>query len=160
MRFAIIRSRFNDEITQALLDGALRGFADERIGEELVDAFDVPGSFELPLAALWAAQSKRYNAIICLGCVVRGDTPHFDYVAGEAARGIADVARATGIPVIFGVLTTETLLQARSRAASDAGGSADHSAGMAGAQAAGPSNKGYEAARSAVAMAQLRRKFD
>jgi 6,7-dimethyl-8-ribityllumazine synthase len=165
VRFAIIRSSFNNEITQALLDGAMRGFADEHIGEELVDRFDVPGSFELPLAALWAAQSKRYNAIVCVGCVVRGDTPHFEYVAGEAARGIADVARSTGVPVIFGVLTTDTLDQARSRAASDAAGVADHSAppgdaGAGRAVAVQPSNKGYEAARSAVAMAQLRRKFD
>ena len=154
MRFAIIRSRFNDDVTKALLDGALRGFADEQIGKELLDTFEVPGSFELPLAARWAAETKRYNAVVCLGCVIRGDTPHFDYVASEAARGIADVAQATGVPVIFGVLTTETLAQARQRAAKDAGGGADHAGSSA------PSNKGYEAARSAVEMAQLRRKFD
>lgn len=154
MRFAIIRSRFNDDITQALLDGAMRAFADERIGGELIDTFDVPGSFELPLAARWAAQTKRYNAVVCLGCVIRGDTPHFDYVAGEAARGIAEVAQATGVPVIFGVLTTETLDQARQRAMKGGASSADH------AGTSTPSNKGYEAARSAVAMAQLRRKFD
>jgi 6,7-dimethyl-8-ribityllumazine synthase len=154
VRFAVIRSCFNDEITQALVDGAMRGFDEKRIGTELIDTYDVPGSFELPVAALWATQSKRYNAVVCLGCVIRGDTPHFDYVAGEAAHGIAQVALESGIPVIFGVLTTETIEQARARAAKDAGAASDH------ATPGARSNKGYEAALSAVAMAQLRRKFD
>lgn len=156
MRFAIVRSRFNDTITQALLEGSKRGFADARIESDLIDVFEVPGAFELPLAALWAAQTKMYNGVVCLGCVIRGDTPHFEYVAGEAARGIAAVARQTGIPVIFGVLTTDTIEQARDRAAAAAGAASGHAGDRGGVT----SNKGYEAAQSAVAMAQLRRKFD
>ena len=114
----------------------------------------MPGAFELPLAALWLAQTKKYNAIVCLGCVIRGETPHFEHIAAEAARGIADVALRTGVPVIFGVLTTDTLEQAQARADAAAGSSAGHTGDGA------RSNKGYEAACSAVAMAQLRRKFD
>lgn len=154
MRFAVIRSRFNGPITQALLDGAGRGFADAKIEADLLDTFEVPGAFELPLAALWLAQTKKYNAIVCLGCVIRGETPHFEHVAREAAHGIADVALRTGIPVIFGVLTTDTLEQALARADTAAGSTAGHT------QDERRSNKGYEAARSAVDMAQLRRKFD
>lgn len=154
MRFAIVRSRFNGPITQALVDGARRGFADEKIEADLVDAYEVPGAFELPLAALWLAQTKKYNAIVCLGCIIRGATPHFEYVARESARGIADVALRTGTPVIFGVLTTDTLEQAQARADATAVGSAGHAQGEA------RSNKGYEAAQSAVDMARLRRKFD
>lgn len=154
MRFAVVRSRFNGAVTQSLLDGAKRGFAAAGIQADLIDVFDVPGSFELPLAAQWLAKTNKYNAVVCLGCVIKGDTPHFEYVAAEAARGIADVARKTGIPAIFGVLTTDTLEQAQARAAADAGSSPGHT------EAAERSNKGYEAAQSAVAMAELRRKLD
>ena len=154
MRFAIVRSRFNAPITQALVDGARRGFADAKIEADLVDAYEVPGAFELPLAALWLAQTKKYNAIVCLGCVIRGQTPHFEYVARSAARGIADVALRTGTPVIFGVLTTDTLEQAEARADATAVAGAGHANPQA------RSNKGYEAAQSAVDMALLRKKFD
>ncbi|MBV8281303.1 MAG: 6,7-dimethyl-8-ribityllumazine synthase [Candidatus Eremiobacteraeota bacterium] len=154
MRFAIVRSRFNAPITQALLDGARRGFADAKIESDLVDDYEVPGAFELPVAALWLAQTKKYNAIVCLGCVVRGQTPHFEYVAREAARGIADVALRTGTPVMFGVLTTDTLEQAQARADAAGASASSH------AEAQTRSNKGYEAAQSAVDMALLRRKFD
>ena len=154
MRFAIVRSRFNAPITQALLDGARRGFADAKIESDLVDDYEVPGAFELPVAALWLAQTKKYNAIVCLGCVVRGQTPHFEYVAREAARGIADVALRTGTPVMFGVLTTDTLEQAQARADAAGASASGH------AEAQTRSNKGYEAAQSAVDMALLRRKFD
>jgi 6,7-dimethyl-8-ribityllumazine synthase len=154
VRFAIIRSRFNGAVTQALLDGAKRGFASAGIQSDLLDTFDVPGAFELPLAALWLAKTNKYNAVVCLGCVIKGDTPHFTYVASEAARGIAEVALRTGVPAIFGVLTTDTLEQAQARAATDAESSAGHTGGPQ------RSNKGYEAAQSAVAMAELRRKLD
>ena len=154
MRFAIVCSRFNGAITDALLDGAKRGFAAAGVPADLIDRFDVPGSFELPVAALWLAQTNKYNAIACLGCIIRGETPHFEHVARETAHGIAAVALQTGIPTIFGVLTTDTLEQAQARAALGAGSSGAHT------DAAGPSNKGYEAAQSAVAMAELRRKFD
>ena len=150
MRFAVVCSRFNGAITEALLDGAKRGFAAAGVPADLIDQFDVPGSFELPVAALWLAQTNKYNAIACLGCIIRGETPHFEYVAREAAHGIAAVALQTGVPTIFGVLTTDTLEQAQARAAAGAGSSAAHT------HAAGPSNKGYEAAQSAVAMAELR----
>jgi 6,7-dimethyl-8-ribityllumazine synthase len=154
VRFAVVRSRFNGAITEALLDGCKRGFADAGIPPDLVDSFEVPGSFELPVAALWLARTNKYNAIACLGCIIRGDTPHFEHVAREAASGIADVALQTAVPVIFGVLTTDTLAQAQARSAAGAGSSAAHT------DAPAPSNKGYEAAQSAVAMAELRRKFD
>lgn len=154
MRFAIIRSRFNGDVTQALLAGARRGFAAAGIPSDLLDTFDVPGSFELPLAALWLAKTNKYNAVVCLGCVIKGDTPHFEYVAGEAAHGIAEVGLRTGVPAIFGVLTTETLEQAQERSIAGGESSPGHT------EASGPSNKGYEAAQSAVAMAELRRKLD
>jgi 6,7-dimethyl-8-ribityllumazine synthase len=151
-RFAIVRARFNDPITAALLDGALRGFADAAGGETRVDISEVPGAFELPLAAKWLAATGDYAAVVCLGCVIRGETPHFDYVAGEAARGIAQVALESGVPVIFGVLTTDSAAQAWARAGKKRRGLKSHaSAGPGGG------NKGYEAALSAVAMAELKR---
>jgi 6,7-dimethyl-8-ribityllumazine synthase len=152
VRFAVVRSRFNGEITSRLLDGARRAFADARVRKRDIAVFEVPGSFELPLAALWLARSKKYDAIVCLGCVIRGETSHFKYVAGEAARGIAQVSLATGVPVIFGVLTTKNMAQAQVRSAPVAAGQA-HAA-----FAQRESNKGYEAAQDAVFMAALRRK--
>ena len=150
-RFAIVRARFNDPITAALLDGALRGFADAADSQTRVDVSEVPGAFELPLAAKWLAESGEYAAVVCLGCVIRGETPHFDYVASAAARGIAHVALQTGVPVIFGVLTTNSAAQAWARAGKKRRGLRSHaSAG------AGGGNKGDEAALSAVAMAELR----
>ncbi|HLJ83471.1 MAG TPA: 6,7-dimethyl-8-ribityllumazine synthase [Candidatus Eremiobacteraceae bacterium] len=151
--FAIVRARFNHEITDALHAGALRAFAD-RAGRARVETFEVPGAFELPLAALWLARSGAYAAVVCLGCVIRGETPHFEYVAGESARGIAYVALATGVPVIFGVLTTENAGQAWARAGKKRRGTASHTA----ADPAG-GNKGYEAAVAAIEMAALRKKL-
>jgi len=153
VRFAIVRALFNDEITAGLLEGALQAFNDARVTKRNVDVHEVPGAFELPLTALWLAESGRYAAVVCLGCVIRGETPHFEYVAGEAARGIADVALKTKIPVIFGVLTTENVAQARARSASVGRGQAHHTASQA------HSNKGYEAANSAIQMAALSRKI-
>ena len=153
MRFAIVRALFNDEITAGLLEGAIRAFDDARVSKRNVDVFEVPGAFELPLTALWLAESGRYAAVVCLGCVIRGETAHFEYVAGEAARGIADVALKTKIPISFGVLTTENLKQARARGARVRRGQAHHTESQT------QSNKGYEAANSALHMAALSRKI-
>lgn len=136
-KFAIVVSRFNEFITSKLLGGALDCLARHGGEDEGIDVFWVPGSFEAPVMALHAAQSGRYDAIICLGAVIRGATPHFDYVAAEAAKGIAHVGMATGVPAIFGVITTDTVEQAIDRAGTRTG------------------NKGAEAALAAVEMANL-----
>lgn len=136
-RFAIVVSRFNEFISGHLLSGALDCLKRHEAREEGVDIIRVPGSFEIPLAALKAARSKRYDAVICLGAVIRGATPHFDYVAAEVSKGVAAVGLQTGVPVIFGVITTDTLEQAIERAGSKAG------------------NKGWEAAAAAIEMADL-----
>lgn len=151
MRFAVVRALFNHEITEALLEGAMRAFEDARVPKRHVEVYDVPGAFELPLTSLWLAESGRYNAVVCLGCVIRGETAHFEYVAGEAARGIAEVALKTKVPIIFGVLTTENVEQARARASKVSHGQGHHTGSQA------HSNKGYEAANSALRMASLRR---
>ena len=130
-RIAIVAARFNAEIVDELLAGCQRRLKGLGVDESRVSVHRVPGAFELPVAAKLVAQTKKFSAIICLGCVVRGDTPHFDYVAGEAARGIQRVALDEGLPVIFGVLTTNTDEQARARA----GGSHSH-AGENAAEAA------------------------
>lgn len=150
MRFAVIRALFNAEVTEALLQGALRGFSDADVQRKDVDVVEVPGAFELPLAALWLAQTDRYDAIVCLGCVIRGETPHFEYVAGEAARGIASVGLSTGVPVIFGVLTTDNAAQAWARAGGQRRGLSQHTKSRT------QGNKGYEAAQGALQMATLR----
>jgi len=139
LRFAVIVSRFNEGVTQALRAGALEALAAAHASR--VDAFDVPGAFELPLAARAAAGSGAYDAVICLGCVIRGETPHFEYISSSVAHAIANVALETGRPVTFGVLTTDTLAQAEARAA------------------AGPGNKGYEAATAAIDMVHLLRRL-
>ncbi len=133
--------------------GAMRAFQDGRVSKRDIAVYEVPGSFELPTAALWLANTGRYDAVICLGCVIRGETAHFEYVAGEAARGIANVAVQTGVPVIFGVLTTETAEQARVRSSDVSQGQAQHTGRLE------SGNKGYEAAKSALHMAALRRKI-
>jgi 6,7-dimethyl-8-ribityllumazine synthase len=139
--FGIVASRFNDFVVRRLLDGALDAI--RRHGGDLgsVDVVWVPGSYEIPLAARRLALSGRYDAVICLGAVIRGATAHFDYVAGGAAGGISSVALETGVPVIFGVITTETIEQAIERAGTKMG------------------NKGFEAAVSAIEMADLMRKI-
>ena len=135
--FGIIVSRFNNFITKRLLDGAIDVLTRHGVKEEDFDIFWVPGSYEIPITALKAAQSGKYHAIICLGAVIRGETPHFDYVASESAKGIAHVGLSTGIPTINGVITTETLEQAIDRAGAKTG------------------NKGAEAALSALEMVNL-----
>ena len=130
-RVAIVAARFNAAIVDELLAGCVARLAELGVGEGRVAVHRVPGAFELPVAAKLLAKTNTFNAIICLGCVIKGDTPHFDYVAGEAARGIQQVAVETGVPVIFGVLTTLTEEQARDRA----GGKHSH-AGRNAAEAA------------------------
>jgi 6,7-dimethyl-8-ribityllumazine synthase len=136
-RFAIVASRFNDSIVRKLVSGA-QGML-KRLGAkpEDITLVHVPGAFEIPPVALRLGRSAAFDAVICLGAVIRGATPHFDYVAGEAARGIAHAARECGVPVIFGVLTTDTIEQAEERAGTKAG------------------NKGSDAALAAVEMANL-----
>jgi 6,7-dimethyl-8-ribityllumazine synthase len=114
-RVAIVAARFNANIVDELLAGCLRRLSSLGIPKDRIETHRVPGAFELPVAAKVLAETGRFSAIICLGCVIRGDTPHFDYVAGEAARGIQQVALSTSLPVIFGVLTTNTLQQALDR---------------------------------------------
>ena len=115
-RFAIVVARFYPELTDWLLDGARRALADCDVAPEDIDIVDVPGCFELPLACRKLIEAERYDAIVALGAVIRGETPHFDFVAGECARGIMDVQLATAVPIGFGVLTTENMAQAQERA--------------------------------------------
>ena len=113
MTFAIAVGRFYEDLARRLIDGAQSAFAEA--GVEAADVFDVPGAFELPLAAKYAAESGRYDGVACLGAVIRGETDHYDFVCGEAARGIQDVQLRTGVPCAFGVLTVETMDQALAR---------------------------------------------
>ena len=131
VRVAIVAARFNAEIVDELVTGCMRRLEELGIDGGRIEIHRVPGAFELPVAAKLLAKSKRFQSIVCLGCIVRGDTPHFDYVAGECARGIQQVAISESLPVIFGVLTTNTEEQARART----GGSHGH-AGEWAAQAA------------------------
>jgi 6,7-dimethyl-8-ribityllumazine synthase len=137
--YAIAVARFNELITEKLLAGAIAGFIQHGVPDERITVVEVPGSFELPLVAKQLAASGRYAAVVCLGTVIRGETAHFEHVAGQAAAGIARAAYDTGVPVIFGVLTTETIEQAMNRAGVKLG------------------NKGYEAAVGALEMADLMR---
>ncbi len=153
-RFAIVRATFNASITQALLDGALAAFAAAGVQQAEVTVVEVPGAFELPVAAARMARSRRFAAIVALGCVIRGETPHFEYVASAAAHGLTKVSVDTGTPVAFGVLTADTGAQALARATPGAG-SSTHVGGEPGAN----SNKGFEAAQAALVMADLPRSF-
>jgi len=136
-KFCIVISRFNEFITSRLLGGAQDCFSRHGVAEEDVAVVWVPGSFEIPVTALRVAQSGRYDAVICLGAVIRGQTPHFDYIASEVAKGVAQVGMSTGCPAIFGVITADTIEQAIERAGTKAG------------------NKGADAAASAIEMANL-----
>lgn len=142
LHFGIVVARFNGLITSTLLDGAMDGLIRHGVREEDVDVAWVPGSFEIPVTAKKLAQTGRYDAVLCLGAVIRGATPHFDYVAAEASKGIATVALQTGVPIIFGVLTTDTIEQAIERAGTKAG------------------NKGYDAAVTGIEMANLLRAIE
>jgi 6,7-dimethyl-8-ribityllumazine synthase len=136
-RFGVVVSRFNEFITSKLLAGCLDALERHGADPDAVDVVWVPGSFEIPMAAKRMAESGQYAAVICLGAVIRGSTPHFDYIAAEVSKGIAHIAMATGVPTIFGVITTDTLEQAIERAGTKAG------------------NKGADAAASAIEMANL-----
>jgi 6,7-dimethyl-8-ribityllumazine synthase len=140
-RFAIVVSRWNDRLTSKLAVGASEALTESGAEPASIKTFYVPGAFELPLACLKAAENGSFDAIIALGVVIRGDTPHFDYVAGEAARGIMQVSLETGIPVLFGVITADTVEQAEARAAERS------------------DNKGFEAARAAIEMTHLMREI-
>ncbi|MBI4889858.1 MAG: 6,7-dimethyl-8-ribityllumazine synthase [Acidobacteria bacterium] len=139
LKFALVASRFNSFITERLLSGALDALHRAGVVDEDIEVAKVPGSWEMPVAAAELARQKRHDGIICLGAVIRGETPHFDYVAGEAAKGLAQVSLETGIPIAFGVLTTNTLEQAIDRAGAKGG------------------NKGFESAMTAIEMANLLR---
>jgi 6,7-dimethyl-8-ribityllumazine synthase len=142
LTLAIVVSRFNQRLTERLLVGAQEALAKHGVDPERVDVVHVPGSFELPLTAQRLAETGRYQAVVCLGCVLRGETPHFEYVAGQAASGIARVGLDTRIPVIFGVVTADTLQQALDRAGGREG------------------NKGFDAVLTAIEMANLLKKLD
>lgn len=139
LRFAVVVSRFNSFITERLLAGAMDALHRTGAADDAVDVIKVPGSWEVPLVAAEVARQHRYDAVICLSAVIRGETPHFDYVAAEAAKGVAHAALDTGVPVAFGVLTTNTLEQAIDRAGAKGG------------------NKGFDAAMTAIEMATLMR---
>jgi len=137
LKFGLVVSRFNEFFSKKLLEGAQDALLRHSVNEEDIEVVWVPGSFEIPLIALKLAQTKKYDAVICLGAVVRGGTPHFEYIAAEVTKGIAKVGLETGLPVIYGVITTDTLEQAIERSGTKAG------------------NKGFEAAVNAIEMANL-----
>jgi len=141
LKFAIIVSRFNDFITSKLLEGAKDALLRHGAKEEDIDIARVPGSFEIPLIAKKLASKGTYNAIVCLGTVIRGATPHFEYVSAEVSKGIASASMETGVPIAFGVITSDTIEQAVERAGTKSG------------------NKGFDAAITAIEMAQLMKKL-
>jgi 6,7-dimethyl-8-ribityllumazine synthase len=141
LKFAVVVSRFNEFITNKLLDGALDALLRHGATEQNIDIIKVPGSFEIPLAAKTIAEKKTSDAVICLGTIIRGATPHFEYVASGAARGIATASLETGIPIAFGIITADTIEQAVERAGTKSG------------------NKGWDAALVAIEMAQLLKKL-
>ncbi len=142
LRFAILASRFNEFVVEPLIRGALDAFRRHGVADKQIDIVRVPGAFDIPIVARKLALAQRYEALVALGCVIRGQTPHFDYVAGECAGGIARVALESGVPIAFGVLTTDTAEQAVDRAGGKAG------------------NKGADAALVALEMANLLRRLD
>ncbi|KZL91251.1 6,7-dimethyl-8-ribityllumazine synthase [Clostridium magnum] len=137
LKFGVVVGRFNEFIGGKLLSGAIDGFKRHGVEEEDIEIAWVPGAFEIPLAAKKMVNTKKYDAVICLGAVIKGSTPHFDYVSSEVSKGVASVSLETGVPVIFGVLTTDTIEQAIERAGTKAG------------------NKGFDAAVTAIEMANL-----
>ena len=137
MRVAIVVSRFNDFVTERLLEGALAALREAEIADDHIEVVRVPGAFEIPMAAQRVAEGGQVSAVVCLGCLIRGETPHFEYIASACAHGITAAAASTGVPMSFGVLTTNSVEEAYERAS------------------AGPSNKGREAANAALEMARL-----
>jgi 6,7-dimethyl-8-ribityllumazine synthase len=141
LKFGIIVSRFNDFITSKLLDGALDALRRHGAGEKDIEVVKVPGSFEIPMVARKLASKGTYHALICLGTVIRGATPHFEYVSAEVSKGIASASMETGIPIAFGIITSDTIEQAVERAGTKSG------------------NKGWDAAITAIEMAQVMKKL-
>lgn len=141
LKFAVIVSRFNDFICSKLLDGAIDALTRHGASEQNIEIIKVPGAFEIPLVAKKVSSQKKHDALICLGAIIRGATPHFDYVAAEASKGIAQASLDSGIPIAFGVLTTDTIEQAVERAGTKSG------------------NKGWDCAMVAIEMAQLFKKL-
>ena len=141
LKFGIVMSRFNDFITSKLLDGAVDALVRHGAKEDDIDVMKVPGSFEIPMVAKRMALKGVYNAIICIGTVIRGSTPHFEYIAAEVSKGIATASMETGVPIAFGVITSDTIEQAVERAGTKSG------------------NKGWDAAVTAIEMAQLLKKI-
>lgn len=142
LKFALVISRFNEFITRKLLEGAQDALLRHGVNEEDIDVAWVPGSFEIPLAAKKLAQTKKYDAVICLGTVIRGGTPHFEYLAAEVTKGIAKVSLDTGLPVVYGIITADNVEQAIERAGTKAG------------------NKGFDAAVEAIEMVNLMGSID
>jgi 6,7-dimethyl-8-ribityllumazine synthase len=138
-RFAIVASRWNDAIVSRLIDGARAALAELQGDAEAIEMFRVPGAFEIPLCAQKAAETGKFDAVICLGVIIRGDTPHFDYIAASAARGISEAGLRTGVPLLFGIITADNIEQANERSGNDR------------------NNKGYEAAMAAVEVVNLYR---
>jgi 6,7-dimethyl-8-ribityllumazine synthase len=138
-RFAIVASRWNDAIVSRLVEGAQKALKQASAADDAVELFRVPGAFEIPLCAQKAAGSRRFDAVICLGVVIRGDTPHFEYIAASAARGISEASLRTGVPLLFGVITADNVEQADERSRDD------------------ENNKGFEAAMAAVEVANFYR---
>jgi 6,7-dimethyl-8-ribityllumazine synthase len=136
-RFALVVSRFNEAITSRLLEGARAALVEAGAPSDRIGVYTVPGAFELPQAARCAAETGQYEAIVCLGCVIRGETPHFEYIAAAVAHGLTEASGETGVPIAFGVLTTDSWEQAEARAGE------------------GRDNKGFEAAAAALEMAEL-----
>jgi 6,7-dimethyl-8-ribityllumazine synthase len=141
LKFGIVVSRFNDFITSKLLDGAVDALTRHGAKDEDIEIVKVPGSFEIPMVAKRLAEKGRFNAVICLGTVIRGATPHFEYVAAEVSKGIAQASLETGVPIAFGIITADTIEQAVERAGSKSG------------------NKGWDAALTAIEMAQVLKKI-
>jgi 6,7-dimethyl-8-ribityllumazine synthase len=171
LRFAIVRSRYNEEVTKRLLEGALDALRKGGARDEAIDVVFVPGAFEIPMVASRLARSRRYDAIICLGAVIRGETPHFEYISAEVSRGIARVSFDYGMPVIFGVLTTDTDEQADARSGAREGARptgkepVPAGSGWAGGKAPGAGgcnkgiNRGYDAGLAAIEMANLMKRL-
>ena len=141
IKVAIILSRFNSFVTDRLLSGALDGLVRHGVSENEIDVYRCPGAFEIPAAAKRVIETKKHDAVICLGAVIRGETPHFDYIAGESAKGVGHLSLNSDVPVIYGILTTETVDQAVDRAGGKSG------------------NKGYDAAIAAIEMVNLFKKL-
>ncbi len=139
-RFAIVASRWNEQIVSALIDGAQRALREASADANAVEVFRVPGAFEIPLTAQKAAETAKFDAVICLGVIIRGDTPHFDYIAAATARGISEAGLRTGVPLLFGVITADNVEQANDRSGAD------------------QNNKGYEAAMAAIEVVSLYRR--